>query len=239
MKQLNVIADGDSWCDYPWILGTGGGLPEHLSSILGVPVLNIAHAGDSSEESLGLAKTKRLEAIMPSADILLFSSGGDDIAGDQFYIWLNQNTDGDIAKAINMDRLTANIDLIIADYQNLFELRDRVAPDCLIITHSYDRPPARVMGKGVLFLGPWLQPGLIFRGWTDIDDQVAIVAIALGEFQRRMAAFAATTKGHIHVNTQGTCAPEDWQNELHLESSGWDKVAKQINLALLPFLNTL
>lgn len=231
-KQLNIVADGDSWVDYPHILMTGGGLADHLSKVLNTPILNIAHAGDSSEESLGLAKLKRLESVLINADLLLFSSGGDDIAGDQFHIWLNNNVDGDIEKAVNFDRLNGVFDLIIADYENLFELRDRVAPNCVIVTHSYDMPPAGMMGHGVMFLGPWLKPGLDFRGWTDVNQQQAIVAKILNAFQDRMAQFALTTKLHVHVNTQGTCEATDWQNELHLNSSGWTKVAQKLSTAI-------
>src|ERR1019366_4789043 len=104
-NQLTIIADGDSWNSFPKWLMTGGGLVDHLEDIMGVDITNYANPGDSSVETLGLEKSKRLEAILPGADILLFSTGGDDIAGDQFCIWLNQNMDGDPSKAINFARL--------------------------------------------------------------------------------------------------------------------------------------
>lgn len=234
MRRINVVADGDSWNDYPRILLTNGGLADHLSEIMGVPFVNLAHAGDSSEEILGLAKSQRLEKCLPNADILLWSSGGDDIAGDQFKIWLNQNTDGDPAKALNWGRLNACFDLIIADYEDLIEIRDRVAPQCLLVTHSYDFPPASVFGQGVLWLGPWLKPGLDYCGWMNADSQATIVKSMLTAFNARLEALQSKYSANwIHVNTQGTCGPADWSNEIHLTDSGWRKIAEKINLALM------
>ena len=237
--SLKIIAAGDSWADYPKILMTGGGLIDHLSVVMGVPITNYAHAGDATLATMGLEKSKRLESILPGADILLFSGGGDDIAGDQFCIWLNQNTDGDVSKSINYNRLGAALNLIIANYEDLTDIRDRIAPNCLIVTHSYDWPVAPMLGVGVLWLGPWLKPSLDYCGWTDEDDQVQIVKKVMLEFQSRMSAFAAQSRLHLHINTQGTIAPEDWGNEIHANSAGWTKLAQVVNAALLPWMDTI
>ena len=240
MRALKIIADGDSWASYPRFLLTGGGLIDHLEAVMGVPITNYAHPGDTSLETLGLEKSRRLEAILPGADILIFSSGGDDIAGDQFCVWLNQNTDGDIAKAVNWWRLRAALDLIVADLEDLTDIRDRLATNCLLVTHSYDFPTHDMMGVGVLhLLGPWLKPGLDYCGWTNADDQVQIVKSVMKEFQNRTAAFAAQNRKHLHVNTQGTLSPADWQNEIHPNDAGWTKIAQAINLALLPWLDEI
>jgi len=242
---LVVKATGDSWCDYPWPMLTGGGLPEHLGPLLGVPILNGAHAGDSSEQVMGLRRRHWLETQLPGTHILLVTFGGDDFAGDQFVIVLNRNTDGDTAKAVNWDRFDAILDLIVEDYEDLLELRDRLAPNCWVISQSYDFPVAAKMGVGAeplgipVGLGPWLQPGLVHQGWTHPEDQAAIVRQILLRFQARLAALAATHRNHLHVNTQGTLAPEDWQNEIHPKASGWFKLARRINLALLPVLDRI
>lgn len=240
-RQLNIIAFGDSWFDYPKLLLTGGGLIDHLETVSGLSISNYAHAGDPTLTTMGLKRSQQLESVLPGADILLFSGGGDDLAGDQFCIWLNQNTDGDISKAINWNRLGSAMALIIANYEDLLDIRDRLAPNCLIVTHSYDFPVASQLGHGVLFglLGPWLKPGLDWCGWTKPSDQVQIVKSVMQEFQNRMAAFAAKNWLHLHVNTQGTLAPEDWDNEIHANDAGWAKLAQVVNLAMLPLLDKL
>ena len=157
---MKILAIGDSWSDYPTVLLTGGGIPDHLAGIIGLPITNIAHHGDGIEVTLSLPKRRAIEDNLP-ADIIICSMGGDDIAGDQFCVWLNQNTDGNVQNAVNWMRLGAILSLIIADYEDLSDIRSRISPNTLIITHSYDFPPASMMGHSVLgLLGPWLKPGL-------------------------------------------------------------------------------
>jgi hypothetical protein len=119
------------------------------------------------------------------------------------------------------------------------DIRNRLAPNCWIVTHSYDFPPSEQMGKGVLFglLGPWLKPGLDWCGWTDENDQALIVQLVLREFNHRLSAFADTQKNFVHVNTQGTLGVQDWDNEIHANGAGWTKLAQVMNLALLPILD--
>ena len=123
--------------------------------------------------------------------------------------------------------------MIIADYECLFELRDQIKPDCWVIFHSYDFPPANVMGKGILWLGPWLQPGLIKQGWTNPADQSAIVKLLLQELHNRYSAFAATQNKCLYVKTQGYLQNDDWGNELHLTSVGWNKIAQVVNAEMI------
>lgn len=238
-RNVPVIkAGGDSWCDYPWFLLTGGGLPAHLSKVIGIPIENYAHAGDSTLETMGLTKAKRLTAYLPGTDIFLFSGGGDDIMGDGFCLLLNENATGKREDAINWRRFSTRVQGILDNYEDLLEIRDRIAPNCLVVTHSYDFVPASMMGKGIAgFIGPWLQPGLIWCGWTDEDDQAWIVKTMLQEYQVRLGKFAEQSRRHLHVNTQGTLSPEDWDNEAHANGSGWTKLAQALNLALLPELD--
>ena len=238
IQTFNIIADGDSWFDYPKFLMTGGGLITHLEEVSGLEITNFAHAGDSTLEALGLTKSQRLERLLVGADVLLFSGGGDDIAGDQFCLWLNQNDGGDdTSKAVCWPRLNAVLKLIIANYEDLFALRDRIAPNCLIITHDYDYPVAARMGVGVLgFIGPWLKPSLDYCGWHDVEQQVEIVQIVLRAFASEMMIFSRGNRLHLHVHTQGTLGPDDWDNEIHANAAGWTKLAQVVNAALLPHL---
>ncbi len=232
MNSKTYKAFGDSWVDYP-IPFVGGGLYDHLATLANISIENHGKAGDSTEQTMGLNKRARLQTALKDCNILFWSSGGDDFAGEQFVILLNKNVDGDITKAINWKRANAYFDLIIADYECLFELRDEVNPGCWIVFHDYDYPVASVMGKGILFLGPWLQPSLIDRGWTNVNDQVAIVKLFLAELQSRFSAFSITQKNCLFVNTQGVLHEDDWANELHLEDIGWKKIAMIIHQKLL------
>jgi hypothetical protein len=231
--ETKILAHGDSWFDYPWILGTGGGVPEHLSDILGVHILNIAHHGDSTETMLGVEKRKQIEEHLPGMDVLLFSGGGNDIAGEQFCLWLNDNK-GDVSAAIDWPRLNQVLDLIVADYRDLIEIRDRLAPECLLVTHAYDWPIPDE--HGVCGLGPWLLPSLLYCGWDCPSDQYNIVKSVMTAFCARLSSLAdeqsSLGKKHIHVFTQGTLTDNDWANEIHPNRQGFEKIAQKFAAAL-------
>ena len=233
----SVMADGDSWFDYPEILLTGGGVINHLEDISGVEILNTAHYGDSVQELLGVEKRQRIEALLkdPGFDILLFSGGGNDIAGDQFCLWLNPNTGGGAASAVDAGRLAEILDVVEDGYRDLIDIRDRCAPVCWIVTHAYDFP--QPSDKGVCGLGPWLKPSLDYRGWEKAADQFAITKVVLSAFNDRLVALEAEQanagKNFLHVRTQGTLNPRtDWANEIHPNATGFTKIAQVFSTAL-------
>jgi hypothetical protein len=232
-----VIADGDSWFDYPEILLTGGAVIDHLEDVSGVKILNTAHYGDSVQQMIGVEKRQRIEALLkkPGFDILLFSGGGNDIAGDQFCLWLKPNTGGGAASAVDAGRLQEILGIVEAGYRDLIDIRDRCAPDCWIVTHAYDFP--QPSDRGVCGLGPWLKPSLEYRGWKKAADQFAIAKIVLSKFNELLVALEveqkAAGKNFLHVRTQGTLNPRtDWANEIHPNAAGFIKIAKKFSTAL-------
>ena len=218
-----IIADGDSWFDFPWFLFTGGGVVDHLETLLGQKILNLAHRGDATVNMLSIGQRQRLEREIIGADYLLFSGGGNDIAGPQLVTVLNQNTDGDVSKAIASDRLKALLDCTKAMYQDLAELRDRRAPDCVIVTHGYDFPWPRA--AGILWLGPWMKPSMDYCGWTNPNDQRQIITTILRWFNSVVETLAIPN--HIHVSTQGTLGQDDWHDEMHPNRNGFQKIAEK------------
>lgn len=242
--MIKPICFGDSWLvDLPFGVGTGGGLGRALfRNVLGLEDWkSVAHAGDSTETMMGHAMVAKLVDQLPGCNLMLVSMGGDDFAGDQFREAVNDYAPGmSCSEAVNSDWVDACLSEVIADYRELLAIRDKLAPSCLLVTHSYDFPPPDHMGRGFLTLGPWLQPGLQDRGWTDPKDQAAIVAEVLKMFEARMAIFAAGNRLHIHVKTQGTVqTPEHWANELHLNTQGCLVVAKSIHFAILPWIDDI
>jgi hypothetical protein len=232
-----VLADGDSWFDYPEILLTSGAVIDHLEKLSGVKILNTAHYGDSAQQMLGVEKRQRIEALLknPGFDLLLFSGGGNDIAGDQFCLWLKPNTGGGAASAVDAGRLQEILGVVEDGYRDLIDIRDRCAPDCWIVTHAYDFP--RPGDKGVCGLGPWLKPSLDYRGWKKAADQFAIAKTVLSKFNDRLVALeaeqTAAGKQFLHVRTQGTLNPRtDWANEIHPNAAGFTKIAKVFSTAL-------
>jgi hypothetical protein len=236
-RPLVLLAHGDSWFDYP-LDGNDLSLSDtdviaQLAAMGGVPpvILNVSHYGDATTGELSLPKQQRmiqalqdpgnwLDAGKP--DAILFSGGGNDIAGEQFCIFLNYAAPG--APGLNRDRFEKALEMVEASYLDLFAFRDRYARDTPIFGHSYDFPipDGRRPCPGV---GPWLLPSLQFCNWT-VEEGTAIVKEALSEFcalQKNLASVAANN--FVLVPTQGLLKPADWANELHPYPAGFKTIA--------------
>ena len=104
------------------------------------------------------------------------------------------------------------------------------------MTHGYDFPTQSMLGVGVCGIGPWLQPSLIYCGWTNLDDQAAIIKTILQRFEVRLAEWGTYHKNVLHIKTQGLLSPEDWGNEMHPNRCGFEKLAKLFYISLSPLL---
>ena len=225
---LNIFAEGDSWFDYPlsrdtigWITADGTPQPE---------ILNLSHYGDATTQMLGVAKRKRIidnlqDPENGTFDALLFSGGGNDIAGDQFCLWLVQFVAGaNPADAVDTQRLEDMFGVIQAAYVDLIKIRDSIIPNCVIFLHAYDF--AQPTGQGVCGLGPWLKPSLDLRGWTDFPVAAEIIKEVLQRFDKVLAQLEQQYKNVVYLHTQGTLSPAtDWANELHPTEQGFNKIA--------------
>ena len=91
---LQIFAEGDSWFDYP-VPFFGGGIIPRLEDRLGVPILNLAKAGDEVRYMLGVEERKLLTEQLSNGcpaggpwDVLLFSGGGNDIVDNPMALWI-------------------------------------------------------------------------------------------------------------------------------------------------------
>jgi hypothetical protein len=238
--RLRLLAEGDSWFDYPRILGTGGGVVDHREALTGHEILNLAHHGDEVRRMMGLQQRRRLEATLgdPSLrfDALLFSGGGNDLVGDQFCLWLRERADGMApADAIDQQRLGSALMGVEAGYRELIAIRDRRAPGCCIVANGYDFP--QPSNKGVAGQGPWLKPSLDYRGWRCRDDQFKIAKLLLLSFDGLLAGLEReqrqADRPFVYVRTQGLLNRDtDWQNEIHPNRGGFGKIARAFANAL-------
>lgn len=235
-SPLILLAHGDSWFDYPL---TGNGLPIAQTDIiaqlgnigdLAPVILNISHYGDATTQEMSLPKQQRLLASLqdpanwgPSGrpDAVLFSGGGDDIAGDQFCIYLDYAAQG--SNGLNAARFADVLGSVMASYLDLFAFRDRYAPSVPILGHCYDFPVPS--GVHPLCAGPWLKPSLDFCGW-DLQQGAAIVRVALTQFRAMLTTLANDPANNfVLADTQGALAASEWANELHPDPGGFAKIA--------------
>jgi hypothetical protein len=241
-EPLVLLAHGDSWFDYPL---DGNGPPfdntdviaqlETMGSVHPI-ILNISHHGDATTDEMSLLKQQRLIESLSDPDnwpkgrpdAILFSGGGNDIAGDQFCIYLDYANPGVPGPDdIRFQKLLGSVE---ASYLDLFEFRTRYAPNVRVIGHCYDFPIPD--GRHPICAGPWLQPSLSFCGWNTAQG-TAILYQALVEFRAMLVKLSGEPKNLFgFVETQGTLLPSDWANELHPYPPGFRKIAEKFVVEL-------
>ena len=241
---LVMLAHGDSWFDYPL---TGNGLPLVNTDViaqlgsLGVNnpvILNLSHHGDATSDEMSLTKQQRMIDSLhdPSnwmdhgkPEAILFSGGGNDIAGNQFCIFLD-HSDTPGSTGLNDERFQKVLGSVEASYLDLFAFRDRYASGITIYGHCYDFPIPDGTNPGCA--GPWIKPSLDFNGWKLWQGE-DILKQALGEFKNMLLNLANNSANNFKlVDTQGVLQATDWANELHPYPDGFKKVAAKFVDAL-------
>lgn len=231
-QPLQVFAEGDSWFDYP-VPFFGGGIIPRLEKRLGVPILNLAKAGDEVRYMLGVKEreilAQQLTAGCPAGgpwDVLLFSGGGNDIVDNPMALWVRDYVANvPPATLINQPRFTIALGLVQAAYEDLITLRDNLSPNTQLVFHAYDF--AIPDGRGVCFLGPWLKPTFDLRKFPVASTaRFEVVKAMLQQFAAMLQKLAAN-KGVTFINGQGTLkpVPASWDNELHPSKDGFEKFA--------------
>lgn len=242
----HLVAAGDSWFDYPF-----HDVLTLLDDDYGYSIESSAHAGDAIE-SMAYNQGGQLEKLarcfekvaaqgaVPKA--VLLSGGGDDIAGDEFGMLLN-NANSPIA-GWNDEVVDGVINRrIAASYRTMLDaiaaLSQHYAGAILpILVHGYDY--AVPDGRGVLggwgpLPGPWLQPGFTQKQFADLAQNTAMIQNVIDRFNAMLQALTGgSAYKHVHyIDLRGTL-PNSlarnayrawWANELHPEKKGFEAVA--------------
>ena len=239
-----LIAEGDSWFDYPF-----HDVLQMLEDDYLYDVESVAHKGDTVDDmahSGGQFEefARRLEKLLRANKVpraILLSGGGNDIAGDEFAILLNHAASS--LPAINDDIVRGLIDVRLrAAYARIISGLTTIAQKYLgrpipIVTHGYDYalPDGRGFWGGWGPLpGPWLEPGFQRKGHVDFGENSAVVVKLIDRFNTMLKDVSATPGfGHVHYlnlrNTlkHGANYEKDWENELHPTEVGFKLVSKK------------
>jgi len=247
-----LVAEGDSWFDYPFY-----DVVEELEEGFGYDVESVAHKGDTVEEMVydpkqldGLAR--RLQKIKDQGrapKALLLSGGGNDIAGDAFAVLLNHKSsslpplnDQVVAGIIDERLRVAVMELCGGVTYLCHQILGRPVP---MLLHGYDYPVPD--GRGYLggfwiLPGPWLEPGFRRKGYDDLAERCSVMTQLIDRFNAMLAGVAGGAGlEHVrHVDLRNTLSHElgknaykgSWENELHPTEQGFRTIAQRFDRVL-------
>lgn len=244
-----LIAEGDSWFDYPL-----HDVLSDLEDLHGYDVESVARKGDNVEDmaySDGQLDSfaRRVEKVLRTGvkpKAILVSGGGNDIAGDEFAILLNHATSS--IAGLNASIVTGIIDEHVHDaYVTILKAITFVCESLIgeavpILIHGYDYPVPD--GRGFLggwgpLPGPWFEPGFRRKGYQAMKSRMSIVAELIVRFNAMLESVAGRTPfTHVrYVNLRKTLSTgsdyeEWWANELHPTRKGFEAVTAKFAAAL-------
>ena len=249
-----LVAEGDSWFDYPF-----SDVLEELEDRHGWDVVSVARAGDRLEDMAyddrQLSKLERalrkVKEQRKDLKAVLVSGGGNDIAGDEFAMLLNHKRSGlpplnaQVIAGLFDERLhAAFVSLAFGVTTLCQELFGKAIP---ILLHGYDRPVPD--GRGFLggfsiLPGPWLEPGFLRKGFDedDLHETTDLMSQLIDGFNDLVSTVAGGPDlSHVHyVDLRGLLSNEledkkykkSWANELHPTDKGFQAVAERFDYAL-------
>ncbi len=239
-----LIAEGDSWFDYPLhdvlrLLEDDHGFDVESVANKGDNLEDMAHAPGQYEEF-----ARRLEKLLRNGKVpraILISGGGNDIAGDEFGILLNHAASS--LPALNEDIVRGVIDVRLrAAYAALISGTTEIARSYLgrpipIIIHGYDYPVPDgrgFLGGWWLLPGPWLEPGFLRKGHLDEAENTTLVGGLIDRFNGMLGSLSQHPQfSHVHyLDLRGTLRHDaqyrrDWSNELHPTALGFELVTQK------------
>ncbi len=242
-QALTIVAEGDSWFDYP--------LKKDIVDYLrkdGYAIQCFAKAGDTLENMVfgseynkvanspsgishpgPLSLQKTLNAIrtyLPK--IVLFSAGGNDVVGSEMITYLNHkhSQPKSLINKVIFDEKLLQMEVAIEFFIKSVHNTHRAAQ---ILMDGYDY--AKINGKGYSFIfnnikGPWIQPAMGKKAITDTIDQTKIIRYLVDGFNEMLKGLDQKYPHFHHIDLRGMF-PEakDWDNEIHFKSPAYRKVA--------------
>jgi lysophospholipase L1-like esterase len=243
-----LVAEGDSWFDYP-MHDVLKALEDHHF----YEVESVAHKGDRVESMAYddgqlddfVRRIEKLVARNVKVTAILLSGGGNDIAGEEFGMLLNHSRSAQpgfnvkVVEGVLRDRIyPAFLTILAAVTRTCERMMHKKVP---ILIHGYDHPVPD--GRGFLggwgpLPGPWLSPGFEKKGYEDLGPRTTMMRGLIDQFNALLKEVAgAPSFEHVkYVDLRGTLKgtpyKEWWGNELHPTAKGFKAIAARIANAI-------
>lgn len=247
-KSTQILAEGDSWFAIPKL----DNLIKQLDNRGSFNILNLASSGDEAIQMVTWKQKKKIHRLLLNRDnefnfkVFLFSGGGNDIVGPEIWHIFKDYAPGTPPEdCFNETMLNIKLKQIEMSYREIIGIRDNLQPDLPIVTHCYDY--ARPSGDPFKFIhfplsGPWIRPSMEDRG---IPPQIrqTVINLLMEKVRDMLKSVELDTTNFAVVDTLGTITdPQQWNDELHPKSNGFEKIfTERIEPALtslgIPFNN--
>jgi lysophospholipase L1-like esterase len=246
-----LIAEGDSWFDYPFT-----DVLKELEDNHGYDIESVSHKGDTIEEMAysggqlddlirALEKVIR-EGRIP--DAVLLSGGGNDVAGDEFAFLLNHAASANpglndqVVQGVIDDRIRNAYITVLTSVSTVCEESLGAPLPVLVHGYGYAVPDGRGFWGGWGPLpGPWLEPGFFQKGYLNLAANTNTVMTLIDRFNTMISGLPALPGfehvRYVNVRDSLSNAAQDyedwWSDELHPTRRGFRAVADRF-VAQLP-----
>ena len=248
-----LAAAGDSWFDYPLhdvlkLLEDHHGYNVESTAHKGDPVERMAYTGGQLEDFARKLEKIKARGVVPKA--MLVSGGGDDVAGNEFGMLLNNafspiaGWDGEVVDGVLNQRIFTAYSQLLMSITALCQGTFGVIVPILIHGYDYPVPDGRGFLGGWPFPGPWLDPGFREKNFEDLAQRIAMMQTLMDQFNEVVKMLPSQPAlAHVHyVDLRGTLSnrladyKDWWANELHPTEKGFEAVTDRFaaELATLP-----
>jgi len=251
-QDMVIVAEGDSWFNYPL---KKDAIDQLVSK--GYAIKNFANHGDTLENMIYGSNYKTtgntivhegpvslqmtLTAIRNlKPRFFLFSAGGNDIVGANLIQYLKHKFSKS-GKLLDEKIFQAKLDSMKESMEFLIESVVNTNPKCHILMDGYDY--AKVTGKGYSFIGirltgPWIQPAMGAKAITNSKDQNKIIKTLIDGFNEMLKDLESKYPNFHFIDLRGYFPHiNSWDNEIHLKASGYKKVAELYDKRMCKILN--
>jgi hypothetical protein len=245
-----LAAAGDSWFDYPFydvlkLLEDDHGYNVESAAHAGDPIESMAYQGGQLDKLARCLEKIAAQGATPKA--VLLSGGGDDIAGKEFGMLLNNATsviggwNDEIVDGVLNQRIAIAYQFMLGYITQLCVKKFGTALPILVHGYDFPVPDGRgFLGGGWFLPGPWLKPGFDEKLFSVLSKNIALMHDVIDRFNNMLSALAQKPAfGNVHyVDLRGTLTTDAtytkwWGNELHPTLEGFkaitDKFANELS----------
>ena len=226
-SRLRIVAEGDSWFQYPIILED---TLDHLYKRYAI--CSFAEAGDTLENYL--KKREYVEAIRTEgAKFFLVSGGGNDVVGEEMKGFLRDKPDANdnTPKRYLNDAFEKQLKRLEELYIKMFDELLTLKQSPHIIVHCYDYIiPIDTRLPGNQGKSSWSGKHMIAAGIEPQSEREKLTEYMIDQFASMLEKLSNTKKYKNKVsfiNTRKTVNRNSWHDEIHPTSEAYALVANK------------